>query len=337
MLAVRALSYLLSPDQDFAQNEALLDALKIDRSGYDTSSPDAYMVSMLSDKNLVARDIALRSLYREDIPGAYDDRKITIATISEPVKNALLDIAANDDYFDIGNRPNPDPMTTGRGLPYFIAPFRNQAIQILNANGIDIKLDEDKLIYDALAWIGRLYIERKRDEDRDAIFRRLIGLEAIHPAMMYARQRAKAVFEEAKKGNIGGYHRHWQSEIMLDFFKFLAEATPEMWKKALEEFALETAAQKAAETPEPSTTAQTTPEMATPPQPAATPSETPDAKAMKTSDWVWLMGLAVVLLAGFGYFLYREWKWGTSVHDGEKKTDPMESRPSSRTDNQRRK
>jgi len=325
MLAVRALSHLLSPDQPFAQNEALLDALNIDRSNYDRSSPDAYMISMLTDKNLIARDVALQSLYRMDFPPMpkngmivarpYKDAVITIATLSEPVKNALLKIAAEDDYFIFGLRPNPDPNIFGAESYYFSAPFRDQAIKILNANGVDIRLDENKLIYDGLAWRGEVYLANKTYDERRSAILNLRRLDPTHPAIVYAQQQlekiagGEALKKSAFSRSTNPYWAAWNDIPELrDFFKFLAEATPEMWKKALAENSQETLATTAAETPESSTEQTTPPPTASPepqePESAATatePAEIPSSFPLPA----WLVSLAIVFLAGIGYIVYR--------------------------------
>jgi len=311
MLAVSALSYLLSPDQDFAQNEALLDALNIDRSSYDRSSPDAYMVSMLTDSNLVARDVALRSLYREDIPGWYSDRVVKVATISEPIKNILLEIAANDDYFALYRRPRPRtdgllaPPNFGDEVDYFAAPFRNLAIKALNANGIAVKLDENQLIYEGLAWLGRLYVECETDADRNTIFFYLRALDPTHPAIIYAQQKAQ---EAAGSDNPRRVVKS-NSQELLEVFKFLVEATPEMWKEALEGMSVEAVVETPTETAEPSI-AEVAPQPEPTPQPTASPDETVKSPSFPFS--IWLVPLAVALLAGIGYVFYRRKRGATT-------------------------
>jgi len=263
MRVINSLAPLFSSDQDLLRNEALLDALNINRSNYDRSSPETYMVSMLFDENLIARSIALRSLYKSDLSGLIANSMLDVATVSEPVKNALLKMAAEDDWLTTTLKPSrqrsEDMMKTFRKLAekdeesaikleialsqnpnhqpyakaeYIVAPFREKAIKILNANGVDICLDENKLAYDSLVWLGKRYLESKTDEKRKSVFNLLTGygMDSTHPEVAYAQRSAKeAAGVDSVYGKIS-----FDSQELQNLFKFLAEATPEMWKKKLE-------------------------------------------------------------------------------------------------------
>ena len=151
------------------------------------------------------------------------------------------------------------------------------------------------------------------DEDRNMLFRRLIGLEATHPAIIYAQKWAKEVIEKAKEAALkdketltGTARAFWtpgkfQTKMLLEVFKFLAEATPEMWEKALAEQPQETVAESPVQVPE-ALTPQVTPEENTPPQKSEFPVS---EKTTSPSHLPWFISLAVVFLAGLGYIFHR--------------------------------
>jgi len=285
-MSMRALvlTPLLSPNQDIAHNEALLDAFNIDRSNYNRSSPDTYIISMLTDKNLIAREIALMSLAKQQI--------------SEPIKNTLLEKAAEDDWLDIAYIPNPAPIT-GDGAAYFIAPFRDQSIRVLNINGIDIRLNRDKLTYDGLAWLGETYLAAKSNDWRSSKWSTLMRLNPTHPAIIYAKQQVEKVTgANARTGAID-----FNSPELREVFKFLAEATPEMWKEVLEEMSLEAVATLPAETAEPSIV-QMTPEAEPTLQPTASPSETVESPSLPLA--IPIVAIFIIVSCAGGYWLLRK-------------------------------